>query len=466
MVFDELMVFCRMIELLNEEKTGDSEIRLDIGKKFMGSFVQRLGFAPTGGQLRIMNEIAGDLAGETYMNRLVQGDVGSGKTAIAFYAMECMRASGYQSVMMAPTEILAEQHCNAAKELFPAGEVACITGSLKGKGKKVELEKLRMGEAKIIIGTHALIYGDVEFDNLGLIITDEQHRFGVKQRAAIAGKGKDVHTLTMSATPIPRSLALVLYGKTDISILDEMPPGRKEIKTYLIRKRKYGDMIGFIRREMDAGRQVYMVCPLIEDGKDDELQSATAMFEEVRETYAGTGMALLHGRLKAKEKQEIMQGFAAGEIKMLVSTTVIEVGVNVPNASVMAVINAERFGLAQLHQLRGRVGRGADQAYCFLLSDHTGAFERLKVLADTNNGFEIAEKDMEFRGVGDVFGTRQHGKGVLKIANLVQDMRQLEKARHVLEILAKNDRFAWEYGGITQAAKEVMDSKMLEIALN
>ncbi|MDL2237730.1 ATP-dependent DNA helicase RecG [Christensenellaceae bacterium OttesenSCG-928-K19] len=460
-VFDELLVFCRMIELLNEEKLQDSEIVLAIEDTFIDQFVEKLAFSPTGAQRRIMGEIAADFAKSNYMNRLVQGDVGSGKTILAFFAMEAMRQNGYQSVMMAPTEILAEQHKKSAVKLFGEDAVSCITGSLTAKQRKAEEQRIAEGSAKVVIGTHALIYKEIKFHNLGLLITDEQHRFGVKQRAAISGS-HDVHSLIMSATPIPRSLALVLYGKTDISIVDELPPGRLPIKTYLIRKNKYADMIGFVKREIENGRQAYIVCPLIEEGEMEEVRSAQEVYAEVQREYPGYELALLHGKLKGSEKQRIMQEFAEGKIKVLVSTTVIEVGVDVPNATVMAVQNAERFGLAQLHQLRGRVGRGNEQSYCFLVSSHQGAFERLKVMVDTNDGFEIAERDMQFRGTGDVFGTRQHGQGF----NLVQDIRQLEKARKVLEIMRQDGVYRQEYEGVTKAASQKMQDRMLEIVLN
>ncbi len=464
-VLDELLVFCRMIELLNQEKALESRLRVDTSEVEKQRFLQKLPFAPTHAQQRVMNEIADDLKGERYMNRLVQGDVGSGKTAIAFFAIHCMRQAGYQSVMMAPTELLAEQHYRAACELFPEQEVVLVTGSLSAGKRKSAMEKIKTGEAAVVIGTHALIYADAAFARLGLLITDEQHRFGVKQRAALSGAG-DVHTLIMSATPIPRSLALVIYGKTDVSIVDELPPGRKPVKTYMIRKHKYQEMICFIRRELENGGQAYIVCPLIEESEAMEVKSARQMFEEITQCYPGITAGLLHGKLKPAQKQEIMHQFSAGEVKILVSTTVIEVGVNVPNATVMVVMGAERFGLAQLHQLRGRVGRGGEQSYCFLVSDHQNAFARLAVMTQTGDGFVIAEKDMEFRGAGDVFGTRQHGEGALQAANLIRDMKQLEKARKILKLLEHTPEFQFEYKGITYAAEEKMRDKMMEIAFN
>ncbi|MEA5004767.1 MAG: ATP-dependent DNA helicase RecG [Christensenella sp.] len=465
-VFDELLVFNRMMELLGEEKRQKSAAQLTDVQDNRDDFLSRLSFELTGAQLRVMKEMESDLTKDMAMNRLVQGDVGSGKTVIAFYAMHCMYEAGFQSVLMAPTEILAQQHYETAKELFDQQQIVCVTGALSAKSRKEINAKIADGEVKIIIGTHALLYGNVKFAKLGLIITDEQHRFGVKQRAALTGDKSDVHTLIMSATPIPRSLQLVLFGNTDISIVDELPPGRKPVKTYLIHQNKYQDMISFIKNELHAKHQAYIVCPLIEDSENMEAKSATQIFNEMKQYYAGFRMALIHGKMKNMEKQEIMDSFCAGEIDVLVSTTVIEVGINVPNATSMVVINAERFGLAQLHQLRGRVGRGSAQSYCFLVSDNESAYERLRVLTNTNDGFEIAEQDMQMRGTGDILGTRQHGTSTLKVANLIADIRQLEQTRDVLKIMKKNRQFAQEYRAITQAARRELKNKMIEIALN
>jgi ATP-dependent DNA helicase RecG len=464
-VLDELLIFCRMIGLLNEEKSPSSEIKIPAIRDNWIRFVKKLGFAPTRAQKKVMQEIARDLEGERYMNRLLQGDVGSGKTAVAFFAVDCLYQSGYQSVIMAPTEILAEQHYRTACKLFPDESVVLVIGSLNTTGRREAQARIENGDAKVIIGTHALLYGDVLFHRLGLLITDEQHRFGVKQRAALSGGG-DIHSLIMSATPIPRSLALVLYGKTDISIINELPPGRKLVKTYLIRAHKYQDMIDFIKGELKNGRQAYIVCPLIEDSGEVDAKSAQQMFEEIRKCYPDIAAQLLHGKLRNAQKQEIMKCFSEGQTKILISTTVIEVGINVPNATVMVVMGAERFGLAQLHQLRGRVGRGSEQSYCFLVSDSENAQERLRVMTATNDGFLIAEKDMEFRGVGDIFGTRQHGQGILRVASLIRDARQLEKARRILELLKDEPEMIFEYNNITRAAEAKMCSKMLEIAWN
>lgn len=461
-IFDELLVFNRMLELLGEEKRSQNRMR--IKSVPIEAFAERLPFELTGAQKRVMQDIVKDFTGEQAMSRLVQGDVGSGKTVIAFFAMDCMRRNGYQSILMAPTEILAQQHYETAVKLFSEDEVVCLTGALTSKKKNELREKIENGSGKIVVGTHALLYGDLVFRNLGLIITDEQHRFGVKQRAALSGGQQDVHTLIMSATPIPRTLSLVLFGHTDISIVDELPPGRKEIKTYLIHGSKYNDMIGFIKNEVSLGRQAYIVCPLIEDSEGMEAKSARQMFDELQECYPGVRMALIHGKLKNAEKQKIMEDFSRGTLQILVSTTVIEVGINVPNATVMAVMNAERFGLAQLHQLRGRVGRGGQQSYCFLVSDHQNAYERLRVLVSSSDGFEIAEKDMQLRGTGDVLGTRQHGAGTLKVANLITDMGLLVRTRDVLAQLKKSG--GQEYAAVTAIAREQLGRKLIEIALN
>lgn len=461
-IFDELLLFNRMLELLGEEKRFQNQMRIE--GSFLEEFSSCLSFELTGAQKRVMREIEKDLTGEQVMNRLVQGDVGSGKTVIAFFAIYCMYQNGYQSILMAPTEILAQQHYETALKLFPKEKIVCLTGALTAKKKSELREKVADGTLKIIIGTHALLYGDTSFEKLGLIITDEQHRFGVKQRAALSGGRQAVHTMIMSATPIPRTLSLVLFGHTDISTVDELPPGRKKIKTYLIHGSKYNDMIGFIENELSHGRQVYIVCPLIEDSEGMEAKSAKQMFDELKSCYPGKQMALIHGKLKNAEKQKMMEDFSKGVLQILVSTTVIEVGINVPNATVMAVMNAERFGLAQLHQLRGRVGRGKHQSYCFLVSDNQNAYERLRVLVSSSDGFKIAEKDMQLRGTGDLLGTRQHGAGTLKVANLIMDMGLLIQTREVLAQLKKSG--GPEYEAITAAAHEQLEKKLIEIALN
>lgn len=464
LVFDELLVFNKTLELLEQEARQASAIRL----KTQGAareFLKLIPFALTNAQRKVMDEIARDLAGETYMNRLVQGDVGSGKTVLAFFTMFCARQAGYQSILMAPTEILANQHFASAKQLFGCDTVVLLTGSQKAAQRREAMRQIACGEAKIIIGTHALLFGKTEFQNLGLIITDEQHRFGVKQRATLAG-GRDVHMLTMSATPIPRSLALVLYGKTDISVVDELPPGRQPVSTYIIQRPKYEKMLKFIKSELSHGRQGYIVCPLIEEDEMGELKSAQETFVELKAAFPDSELALLHGRLSASEKDETMRAFTCGEVHVIVSTTVIEVGVNVPNATVMCVMNAERFGLAQLHQLRGRVGRGAHQSYCFLVSDFKNAFDRLSFLCKTRDGFAIAKKDMELRGGGDVFGTRQHGEARFAVSNLLFDAKMLSKTKDVLNEIKSDPAFFDIYNSVCIRAQQTAKNTVVEIALN
>jgi ATP-dependent DNA helicase RecG len=464
LVFDDLLVFNKTLELLEHETRQQSAIKLDT----LGAaqdFAQLLPFLLTQAQKKAMEDIAQDLAGETYMNRLVQGDVGSGKTVIAFFAMFCARRAGYQSMLMAPTEILANQHFASAQKIFGCEDVALLTGSQKAAQRREAMRRIACGEAKIIIGTHALLFGKTEFCKLGLIITDEQHRFGVKQRAALAG-GRDAHMLTMSATPIPRSLALVLYGKTDISVVDELPPGRLPVSTYIIQKPKYKEMLKFIKNELAGGRQGYIVCPLIDEDENGDIKSAQEAFAELQAAFSGCRLALLHGRMPAEEKDAAMQAFNCGQVQAIVSTTVIEVGVNVTNATVMCVMNAERFGLAQLHQLRGRVGRGAHQSYCFLVSDHKGAFERLSFLCKTQDGFEVAKKDMELRGGGDVFGTRQHGDARIGISNLLFDAKMLKTAKDVLKSIQNDPSFFEIYNSICIRAEQNAKNTVVEIALN
>jgi ATP-dependent DNA helicase RecG len=464
LVFDELIVFNKILELLNQEQTAENQARMKTAG-LKDKFLSLLPFPATGAQKKVMREIAADLSGKKFMNRLVQGDVGSGKTVLAFFAIYCAAQNGYQSAMMAPTEILAVQHYEAAKKYFQPEEVVLITGSQTAANRRGSWERIRNGSAKIIIGTHAILYGKTGFQNLGLIITDEQHRFGVRQRAALAD-GQDIHVLTMSATPIPRSLSLVLYGKTDISIVDELPPGRQPVSTYIIGPRKYGEMIKFIQNEIKSGRQAYIVCALIEEDETGDIKSVIETVEDLKQKLPGCRMALLHGRLPDIEKQKIMSDFSAGLLDIIVSTTVIEVGINVPNSTVMCILNAERFGLAQLHQLRGRVGRGEYKSYCFLVSQNQNAIERLSVLCHTADGFEIAKKDMELRGTGDVFGVRQHGEARFAVANILYDSRMLEYTKNVLNEIKVDPEFSKIYQNICIQAEEKAQNTIIEIALN
>ena len=397
-------------------------------------FWASLPFSPTGAQRRAVSEILADMAGETSMNRLLQGDVGSGKTLVAAAAIwACIRA-GYQAALLAPTEILAAQHAEGLnKMLAPFGmRVALLTGSMKAAAKRTTLAAIRNDEADLVVGTHAILSEGVEFARLGLAVIDEQHRFGVRQRGMLAEKAADPHLLVMSATPIPRTLGLLIYGDLDISILDELPPGRTPVKTRCITGKKRHDLYHFLDQEIGRGRQVYLVCPAIEDTPDGGLNAVKSYYEDVAKALLpDRRVGLMHGKLKPKEKAAVMEDFKAGRLDALVSTTVIEVGVDVPNASVMVIENAERYGLSALHQLRGRVGRGAAESWCFLVSDNQSenVQKRLKFLCSTTDGFAVAQYDLETRGPGDFFGSRQHGLPTLQIADLMNDSRTLHAAQ-------------------------------------
>ena len=407
-------------------------------------FWQSLSFSPTGAQRRTVNEILADMAGETSMNRLLQGDVGSGKTLVAAAAIwACIRA-GYQAALLAPTEILASQHAeNLNNLLSPFGmRVALLTGGMKAAARRTTLAAIRNDEADLIVGTHAILSEGVEFARLGLAVIDEQHRFGVRQRGMLAEKAFNPHLLVMSATPIPRTLGLLIYGDLDISILDELPPGRTPVKTRCITGKKRRDLFRFLDQEIDRGRQVYLVCPAIEDTPDGGLNAVKSYYEDIAKTLLpDRRVGLMHGRLKPKEKAAVMEDFKEGRLDALVSTTVIEVGVDVPNASVMVIENAERYGLSALHQLRGRVGRGAAESWCFLVSDNgsENVQKRLKFLCSTTDGFAVAQYDLETRGPGDFFGSRQHGLPTLQIADLMNDTRTLHAAQsEALAMLAED----------------------------
>ena len=416
-------------------------------------FLALLPFHLTGAQRRVMEEMSADLSSGVPMNRLVQGDVGSGKTMLAAYGAWVTAKNGCQCALMAPTELLAEQHYRSLAPLLgQAGlRVGLLTGAVKGKARKELYAALEEGTMDLVIGTHALISEGVAFANLGLVVTDEQHRFGVAQRAALAAKAAvPPHVLVMSATPIPRTLALIIYGDLDVSVVDELPPGRSPVETYVVGEDKRQRMYNFVRKLVGEGRQAYMVCPAVEegDGEDQEpggpvpLKAAVTYAETLRtQVFPDLRVGLVHGKMKSKEKDAVMTAFAAGELDVLVSTTVIEVGVDVPNAALMIVENADRFGLSQLHQLRGRVGRGKHQSYCVLVTATRSqdSRERLRVLSKTNNGFKIAEEDLRLRGPGDFFGSRQHGLPQLGIADLAGDMRVLKEAQTAAEELLRAD---------------------------
>ena len=439
-VFEEFLELGLGLGLMRSEKKTD---KTDAFKVFDDEgFLHRLNYKPTGAQERVMREIKNDLAKNTPMQRLVQGDVGCGKTVVAAYALYQAVKNGFQSVMMAPTEILASQHFETLSALFPDIYIIFLSGSLKASEKREALEKIKSGEGKIIVGTHALIQEGVEYNNLKLVITDEQHRFGVRQRSALSLKGGKPHTLVMSATPIPRTLSLILYGDLDISIIDELPPGRQKTDTFAIGSDKRDRAYGFVRKNLEQGMQASVICPMVEDSEASELHSVQKHRGEIAKKYfSGFNVEFIHGKMKPSEKDEIMRRFVSGEIHVLVSTTIIEVGVNVPSANIMVIENAERFGLSQLHQLRGRVGRGTGKAYCILISDNRSDVtkERLKTMSETTDGFKISEKDLKLRGPGDFFGTRQHGLPELKIANIFEDMPVLKDAIEASkEILAKD----------------------------
>ncbi|MGB9788118.1 MAG: ATP-dependent DNA helicase RecG [Dictyoglomus turgidum] len=421
-------------------------IQSELVEKFLGS----LPFKLTKAQEKVWEEIKKDLSSGRPMHRLLQGDVGSGKTVIAALATILAYDNGYQTAFMVPTEILAEQHYNRLKNIFePFGiKIALLTSSTPKKEKTYIYLDLAEGKLPVVIGTHALIQEEVTFKKLGLVIIDEQHRFGVIQRAKLWKKGEAPHLLVMTATPIPRSLALVLYGELDISIIDELPPGRKPVITYLFSKKERRKVYSFVEKEIEKGKQAFVVCPLIEESEKLEAESAKKLYEELKKFFPRFNIGLIHGLVPREERTRIMEEFQKGEIQILVATTVIEVGVDIPNASIMVIENADRFGLAQLHQLRGRVGRGSEQSYCFLIADLKGenAKERLKVMVETNDGFVIANKDLEIRGPGEFFGTKQHGTLDALFVDLTKDMKLFEIARNeAFEVIKNQNERIEEY---------------------
>ena len=442
LIYEELLVL--QLGIGRMKNHGAASTGAPMKKADASPFWESLPFSPTGAQRRAVEEILTDMSGETSMNRLLQGDVGSGKTLVAAAAIwACIRA-GYQAALLAPTEILASQHAeNLNRLLSPFGmRVALLTGGMKAAARRTTLAAIRDDEADLIVGTHAILSEGVEFARLGLAVVDEQHRFGVRQRGLLAEKAANPHLLVMSATPIPRTLGLLMYGDLDISILDELPPGRKPVKTRCITGKKRADLYGFLDREIDSGRQAYIVCPAIEDAGGSGLNAVKSYYEDIAKAYLpDRRVGLMHGKLKPKEKAEVMDDFKSGRLDALVSTTVIEVGVDVPNATVMVIENAERYGLSALHQLRGRVGRGAAESWCFLVSDNASESvqKRLKFLCSTSDGFAVAQYDLETRGPGDFFGSRQHGLPTLQIADLMNDTRTLHAAQSEAVALLAED---------------------------
>ena len=443
LIFEELLTL--QLGLLKLKSNKKSETSLILKNDYSNEFLKLLPFSLTGAQSRAVSECVNDMMKHP-MNRLLQGDVGSGKTAVAAGLIYSVMKNGYQAAMMAPTEILAAQHYESLSKIFKNTgiRIELLTGSVKQKEKREIKSRLIDGEIDLLIGTHAIIQNDVDFCNLALVITDEQHRFGVKQRATLAGKGQGLHTLVMSATPIPRTLGLILYGDLDISILDELPPNRQEIRTDVVDSRYHQRLYRFMKDAINRGEQCYVICPMVDEGEDDmaDVKSAQQYAEELSDgAFSGYNIGLLHGKMKPKEKENIMKAFAGGDVQLLVATTVVEVGVDVPNATIMVVENAERFGLSQLHQLRGRIGRGSKKSYCILVSDSKSEVSknRLMTMKKYSDGFKIADEDLKARGPGDFFGERQHGLPQLKIADMLEDVETLQLAQQCARQILKED---------------------------
>ncbi len=443
LVFEEFFIL--QTALRSQKLLGRNRTPLQFSDVSTDSFTELLPYELTGAQKRVIEEIAADMSGTYPMNRLVQGDVGCGKTMIAAAAMYITVKNGCQAAMMAPTEILASQHYHELAPLFERLGIKArlITGSLTKKRKAELSEELAQGKADILFGTHALLEESICFPRLGLAVTDEQHRFGVRQRSRLAEKGGGVHLLAMTATPIPRSLALIMYGDMDVSVVNELPPGRQKIDTFCVGEGMRQRINAFIGREVGAGRQAYIVCPAIDENPATQLKAASAYAEKLKAALPGIKIGLLHGRMKNAEKDSVMEAFSKNEISVLVSTTVIEVGVNVPNATMMIIENAERFGLSQLHQLRGRVGRGSAKSYCILFAGSADekVLERMKIMVNSRDGLEIADKDLELRGPGEFFGSRQHGLPELRIASLATDIGLLKESGAAAEEILKEDPY-------------------------
>ncbi len=443
LAFEEFLILQTGVATVRQYKNAKTAPKID-DVKCIVEFADKLPYELTNAQKRAVNEISKDIHKSVPMNRLLQGDVGSGKTVVAAACMYAVAKQGYASVLMAPTEVLAKQHYKKLKAMFETFDIktAFVCGSQKAAERRENVELIENGEAKIIIGTHALITGKVKIPNIALAIADEQHRFGVRQRTALS-EGGNVHTLIMTATPIPRTLSLIMYGDLDISVIDELPPERRPVDTMAVGENRRKDVDKFVLKKLDEGRQAYFICPLVEESEVIEAIAVTEYLEKLKKgAYKGRKVAALHGRMSAEEKDEIMGKFASGELEAIVATTVVEVGVDVPNASVMVIENSERFGLSQLHQLRGRVGRGEHKSYCIMMCENLSdtAAERMKIMCKTNDGFKIAEKDLELRGPGEFMGTRQHGLPVMRVANPVNDMQILRDAHEAAYEILENDK--------------------------
>ena len=468
LAFERMLLYQAGISLMRQR--GEKGFPMPLEEGASARYWQTLPFPPSHAQQRVLQEIFQDLRRERPMSRLVQGDVGCGKTALAFGALWAVAQCGYQGALMAPTEILARQHWESAqKTLAPLG-IRCglLLGGMRAAERRKALTAIANGEWQVVIGTHALLSEGVKYHRLGLVVTDEQHRFGVRQRSQLQHKGESdgvfPHVLVMSATPIPRTLALILYGDLDVSVVDELPPGRTPVSTRIVPEEKRADMYGFVRKEVAMGRQAYIVCPLVEDSEAlEEVKSATAQYHALTTgPLSGLRVGLTYGKQPGEEKERTLEAFAQGNLDVLVSTTVIEVGVNVPNATLMIIENPDRYGLSQLHQLRGRVGRGSAASWCFLVAEPN---ERLRTLTQTNDGFLIAKKDLELRGPGDMFGTRQHGEATLGIL-LDGDVRLLEETSRCLRELRGNPDLSAEWTQVEEQARTFFHGRLREIALN
>ncbi len=471
-VYEEFLLFQLKMQLFRKLQRERSSGRgLQINEEKVGAFIAQLPFPLTAAQQRVVSEVLHDLRSPYQMSRLLQGDVGSGKTIVAAICMYAVIQAGFQAALMVPTEILAEQHVQSLKSVFAPFHirVELLSGSIKGKRRRELLEELKAGTLPLVVGTHALLQDNVHFHQLGLVITDEQHRFGVEQRRVLKEKGENPDVLFMTATPIPRTLAISMFGDMDVSVIDEMPAGRKTIETYWARHDMFSRVLDFIDKELEQGRQAYIICPLIEESEKLDVQNAIDVHSLLQQHYKGKWkVGLMHGRLLPAEKDEVMQAFSKHEADILVSTTVVEVGVNVPNATVMVVYDADRFGLAQLHQLRGRVGRGEHQSYCILLADPKSEVgkERMRIMTETTDGFALAERDLQLRGPGEFFGAKQSGLPNFKVADVVHDYRALEVARSDATTLVNSSDF-WkdaEYRELREYIEEqgVLDGQKLD----